>query len=188
MTEDDLSKAPVQVLNDHEKKLLDWIQGCSQEALNAAVSIASNHTYFSQFKRDLWDPVKTHKFGDHAADDVVNFDMWLKKWEISEKQGAKRSPTPTAPSAETTPPNRDAYKEYWKKYERKPGTPIESTTPGSSEPMELDTPAESPTVPAESPDSSLARRSTSFMTDGEGDVSMERLGEYGEGGKVKRAG
>lgn len=87
---------------------------------------AMDHPLFKEFQDSL-----SHKFGDEAFNDLVNFDVWLKKKCISARipspsapvlasapaavESASAEPTaaePTAPS----PSDVAQYKNYWKQF------------------------------------------------------------------------
>ena len=113
MTEEEKGKSPVTVLGDHERKVKQWLNGANKYALKAAIDGCYAHNLFPRFKRDLWDCLESRKFGDVPMNDVLKFDMWLKKMEISEA-----SPAPSlksTPGSEVIPPpeNQEAYKAYW---------------------------------------------------------------------------
>eukprot|EP00438_Fugacium_kawagutii_P036394 Skav205823 [mRNA] locus=scaffold870:20563:21460:- [translate_table: standard] len=176
MTETDTKKSNLEVLKDHEAKIISWANNADAHTLKMAVRTASNHEMFPEFSQGLRD----YKFGTHPVDDVIKFDMWLKKMEL-----AKAIPAiPATPVTSTTKPqtiepepNKEAYKEYWKKYERKNADPSMASVS---------------TTPSRSPSDSLRqlmRRSTSMMSDGSGDVPMGSLTDRStDGGKVKRVG
>ena len=168
--EDDFDKNPVKILDDHEKRVKHWLNRANPYTLKAAVDTCYSHLYFNRFKRDLWDQSQDHKFGDQPLGDVLQFDLWLKKLEISESKttstGSPAAPaaTPSPPAVEkpkpansgssdmaiTPPPNPEAYQNYWNKYKRKnaddfvkDGTESVSTTTPSPAPSSTPSPAES---------------------------------------------
>lgn len=129
MTETDMKKPNLEVLKDHEAKIISWATSADSRTLNMAVKTASNHSLFPDFSRSLHD----YKFGTYPADDVIKFDMWLKKMELSN----------AAPEA-TTPQTGPA---YWQKFVRKNAVSSitsASTTPSRS-PSERATPSPVPT-------------------------------------------
>ena len=166
MTADQWGKSPKVILDEHETRLWEWVQQANPYALKGAVDTACSHSDFPQFNRDLWEPVEARKFGTSPAEDVVRFDMWLKKKEISDSLPTPTiSPPQKGSNSELGPPpeNAEAYKNYWKKFERKGGQSnlsVASTTPGSKSEEALGssstTPSRTPSDtsdPAASPDS-----------------------------------
>ena len=123
LTDEDEDISASKLMDDHEGKVKRWLSRAPHHVLDAAVETARAHTYFPTFERDLWASMGDHTFGDKPMEDVLKFDMWLKKWEISETKTA--SPSSPAVKEETTtseippPKNQEAYKEYWKQFERK---------------------------------------------------------------------
>ena len=87
MTEDDRGKLPIQILSEHESKVKAWVKTLDGPAVVKNLKVATAHPYYDQFVS------KFHKtnFGAGGRDDLVEFDNWLKKMEISEK---RTSPSP----------------------------------------------------------------------------------------------
>ena len=139
-------KNNVQILDDHEANLKSWIEKANPYMLDAALKDALNHPSFPKLNEVF--EIVNHKFGTNPREDVVKFDMWLKKHEISEKR-RNLSPAPTAVTGDKTEEvNVEAYKNYWQQFERKnaqdlsststtptsPGVSPSSTTPATSVP------------------------------------------------------
>ena len=148
LNEGDLKKTPVQVLDAHETLVKNWLQTANHYQVEAAVKTAADHQYFHKFRRDFWDQAEEQKFGSSPKEDVLKFDMWLKKIEISENGPKKFNTEPPQPSPATISreemevqkdeKNKGAYQDYWKKYERKNGSSnlsTASTTEPSSSPQ-----------------------------------------------------
>ena len=137
----DIAKPPTQILDEHEKRVLGWLNKfkANPYVMKAAVDAVFSNQYWGDYKTHLWDPVESRKFGEqpHLIADVVKFDLWLKKYEISEKKpspGPVKPPTlpahvpakaPAKPagatpsSSEIEPPeNPEAYKKFWNQYKR----------------------------------------------------------------------
>eukprot|EP00435_Cladocopium_sp_Y103_P060416 s132_g22.t1 len=189
MTEDDVGKSPVQILNEHDSKVKKWVKTLDGPSVVKNLKVATSHPYYDKFISQF----SKKNFGAGGRDDLVEFDSWLKKVEISEKRNTTPSPpsVPTpeeSPSKDTPPPTvrgkgkgsvpgepvpktRDesstskvpddalpkltpeqqkAYQTYWKKFS--------SQNLGSSE--------------EKAPRPAIVRRSTSVMSDGEGDAAV----------------
>lgn len=189
--EGDLKKNPVQVLDDHETLVKNWLQTANHYQVEAAVKTASNNEYFPKFCRDLWDQLEERKFGSCPKEDVLKFDMWLKKLEISEK-GPKKFNNPSPPPAASLSQeeleiqkdenNKGAYQNYWKKYERKNGSSnlstASTTTPSGSPPSVTPSPPSQASVASrESP--------TGITPECRKRLDLGGWGSYGVRGSVK---
>ena len=129
LSDSDMGKAPPLILDSHEKTVKRWLELATPEALKASLDSCYKNTHFAQFKRDLWDSVEERKFGEEPAEDILRFDLWLKKLEISEAMSSKTvaKPAPTKTTSPSTasselpapPANPEAYKAYWDQYKRK---------------------------------------------------------------------
>ena len=89
----------------HEKKVKAWVDSVDEAALKVAINTAVSNQHFPQFKRDLWEQVEDRKFGTAMAEDLLRFDMWLKKLEISNNRAMLKPPTPK--TASPVPPPAD---------------------------------------------------------------------------------
>ena len=186
----DVNKPPAQILDEHEKRILDWLNKANPYALKAAVDSVFSNQYWGDYKKNLWDPVEGRKFGEqpHLIADVVKFDMWLKKYEISEKKPSpptksppakstalpsppKASPPKASPpmaspavpatpgSSEIEPPqNPEAYKKFWEQYKR--SNAAEALRTPSRESMSTTAPSPNPAGVLSTP-SSLSPENTS---------------------------
>lgn len=135
-----------------------WMDCVDEKILKSAINTAVSNQHFPQFKRDLWDQVEDRKFGTNMAEDLLHFDMWLKKLEISKNRATLTPPIPKAsatpvPAGDETAPveNPEAYKQYWQQFQRKRAASnlsVASTTPSRSpnpeEPRTTTTPSPSP--------------------------------------------
>ena len=126
LEEKDFTLTPVEVLNKHETTVKQWLFNASPDMLKACVDTCRSHASFSKFKFDLWDSYADRKFGVEPAADVLQFDLWLKKHELSERMPSKTatltSPSSTTTSSEIPPPaNPEAYKEYWSQFKSDKG-------------------------------------------------------------------
>ena len=124
---------PILLLDEHEKRVSDWAGKANPYELNAAVKTAVDHEFFDTFKTSIWDHTEDRKFGTSPHEDLLQFDMWLKKKEISDKKAPAAPVTPSPPkkdTAEIQPPaeNPELYKEYWKQFHRKDATSNLSTS------------------------------------------------------------
>ena len=158
LKEGDFKMTPLQVLDSHETLVKNWLQKANHYQVEAAVKTASNHQYFHKFQHDLWDQVEERQFGSSPKEDVLKFDMWLKKLEISENGPKKyKNNSPQSPPASLSPEdmevqkdanNKVAYQDYWKKYERKNGSSNLSTASTTTPPSSLPSPTPSPATVA----------------------------------------
>ena len=164
LMEEDKDVSATKLMDDHERKVKHWLSRAPYHLLENAVETARAHTYFPIFERDLWASMGNHAFGAKLMEDVLKFDMWLKKWEISETKKSIPAPAPAAPVKEETtasefppPKNPEAYKEYWKKFERKDASSTLSLASTESPPSrESGTPS--------TPSPSVASDSTTGLT------------------------
>lgn len=148
--EPDPSKTPKQQVEDHVNTITKWFRRCNSREIMHQVHQVMDHPQFKEFQDSL-----SHKFGDEALNDLVNFDVWLKKKCIS-----ARIPSPPAPpasasaavesaSAESTtaepaapsPAEVAQYKNYWKQLAVTRGSPtpkspsVPSPLPSSGTPV-----------------------------------------------------
>ena len=82
MTEDDHGKSPHEILNDHDLKVKEWVQTLDGPAVVKNLKVATAHPYYEKFLSQF----QERKFGSGGRDDLVEFDNWLKKMEVSEKR------------------------------------------------------------------------------------------------------
>ena len=133
LTQQDLTKKPLAVLEEREKKVKSWLRNLDATALKTYVDVCLSHERFKKLQMDLWSSVSPdRKFGDQPMMDVLQFDMWLKKSEISETIASRPVSPPvtmtTPSSCEVEPPaNPEAYKEYWSKRKRQNAGALGST-------------------------------------------------------------
>ena len=148
-------KTSKQQLDDHINIIKGWFRRCNSKDMMKQVHHARNNPQFQEFQNSL-----SHKFGDDALNDLVNFDIWLMKKCIGASmpppsappasaavESARAEPTPAEPVAPNEipaalDPNEVAqYKNYWKQFKavtpsspKVPDTPILSPTssPGVS--------------------------------------------------------
>ena len=133
--ETDLGKRPTAILDEHETKVKKWVQKANPYELKAAVATAVEHTLFGKFRAELWDMTEERKFGTSPEEDILKYDLWLKKMEISETKPHAVFPEPPEKEDGSTEQGTEAYKAYWKKIERKGGASnlsVDSTTPSRS--------------------------------------------------------
>ena len=160
LTEADWKKAPSQILREHEETIRAFATPLSQKDLTHQLKLACRHDCYVQFIALF----PGRKWGEKGVEDFVEFELWLKKKEISQKRdemkraAAKTSPAPPAQktpaptpavTAETkssgdngdtglgtvTPEERKAYKNYWKKFQAPEATtPSPSSVSGSPSP------------------------------------------------------
>lgn len=157
ISDEDWKKTPHQVMKEHETCIREYIATLDRQGVVKHLKLAARHEYFDKFKTQC-SPSK--RFGEKGIEDIVEFDMWLKKLEISEKRASIPKATPTAPvttpsqpaipnDGEVSPAQRAAYDGFWKKF-KQPRKPIEKVhhfeTPA---PLE-ETPAPSEETPAPS--------------------------------------
>ena len=137
LTESDMVHSSTKLLWDHETQVRDWIAQANPYQLKAAVDTALGHSYFARFKQNLWDTIEERKFGSDPHEDILKFDLWLKKMEISEKKVKTPSPKPDpsndADGRLAPPANRQAYQQYWNQYKRQ-GASTELSTPSTATP------------------------------------------------------
>ena len=165
MTADQWGKSPKVILDEHETRLWEWVQQANPYALKGAVDTACSHSDF---------PSSTETFGNLWKHKSSGPPCWRcgQIWYVVEKKEISDSlPTPTISppqkrsNSELGPPpeNPEAYKNYWKKFERKGGQSnlsVASTTPGSKSEEALGSSSTTPSWtpsdtsdPAASPDS-----------------------------------
>ena len=165
---DDWKKTPQQVMKDHEALIRGYINKLDRKGVVQHLKIAARHHYFDKFLKQL-PPSK--RFGEKGIEDIVEYDLWLKKLEISEKKvcGAKPAPNtvpvptpkqpavPTEKDDEPSPSQKAAYDGFWKKF-KQPQKPLEKVhrfvppaTPESSSPATSVIPK--PVTPSPSPPS-----------------------------------
>ena len=171
LTTEDQGKTPIEILDVHEKKVKAWVDSVDEAALKVAINTAVSNQHFPQFKRDLWEQVEDRKFGTAMAEDLLRFDMWLKKLEISNNRAMLKPPTPKTaspvpPPADEKAPveNPEAYKQYWQQFQRKRANSdlsVASTTPSRSPNPEENT---SSTTPSTSPGSAVATPTPTGIT------------------------
>ena len=150
-----------------------WVDCVDEKTLKSAINTAVSNQHFPRFKRDLWDQVKDRKFGTNTAEDLLLFDMWLKKLEISKNRAMltppipKVSATPVPAGDETAPvENPEAYKQYWQQFQRKRAASnlsVASATPSRSPNPEEDKPRTT-TTPSPSSVSGSATTSPTGLT------------------------
>ena len=151
LTEADWKKPPAQILKEHDETVRTFANALSQKTLTHHLKLACRHENYAKFISLL----PGRMFGSKGVEDFVEFEVWLKKLEILNKQEQMRaSKAVTPPTASTTPSpkptlqknatlgvggdetmtpeERKAYKNYWKKFE-KPSTPTASPAPSVRE-------------------------------------------------------
>ena len=161
LTKDDLGKPPPVILESHEKKVKAWLEQANPYALKALVESCVNNSHFKIFKQNLWDTVEDRKFGDKPCEDILRFDVWLKKMEISESKPSPvliRGSKTTSPSTESElvpPANPEAYKAYWDQYKRKGAGDLKTPSRESLSSTTVPSPAlPSPPLASSSPSTS----------------------------------
>eukprot|EP00435_Cladocopium_sp_Y103_P074407 s436_g48.t1 len=129
MTPDDMEKHPTVVMQEHESKVRTWCKGKPMKDVVRLLKNATGHMYYNKFMSQF----KNRSFGANGYEDLVEFDMWLKKYELSEKTGRTKPPTPSPPAKVTvtptkpttenseslpslTPAEKEKYQEYWKQF------------------------------------------------------------------------
>lgn len=82
LSSQDDGKSSAMILDEHSVKLKSWFETCTKVDLKQQVSRAFDHELFK-----LYISMKdgAHKFGDEPYTDLFDFDMWLKKMELSER-------------------------------------------------------------------------------------------------------
>ena len=103
MTEDDHGKSPIEILNDHELKVKAWVQTLDGPAVVKNLKVAASHPYYEKFLSQF----QERKFGTGGRDDIVEFDNWLRKMEVSQKR-IQHSPLSVATSEPEEPGKVDA--------------------------------------------------------------------------------
>lgn len=95
MSEDDVTKSPVKILSEHEARIRTWVKTLDGPSLVKHLKVAARHQLYEKFVSQS----TNRNFGVHGGDDLVAFDLWLKKFEISEKRPMFPSPaTPASPA------------------------------------------------------------------------------------------
>lgn len=149
LTEADWKKPPAQILREHDQTVRTFANALTQKSLTYHLKLACRNENYSKFISLF----PGRMFGSKGVEDFVEFEVWLKKLEISQKQEQMRaskavtpctasttpSPKPTLEKNTTsgvggddistmTPEQKAVYKNYWKKFE-KPSTPTASPAP-----------------------------------------------------------
>ena len=155
MTPEDMEKHPAVVMQEHESKLRTWCKGQTQRDLMGHMKKIAGHAYYDKFMSQF----NNRMFGENGWTDLVEFDLWLKKCEISEKLGRARPVLPSPPSKVTaesaepakptkppkstsvetsdsmpslTPEEKEKYDDYWKQF--KPSCESPAASPSGSVP------------------------------------------------------
>ena len=173
LSEGDWKKTPFQVMNEHEARIREYVKTLDRKAVVHHLKVAARHPYFEKYISQC---SPSRRFGEKGIDDVVEYDMWLKKLEIAEKRsGMKTEPpknsVPASPPSEPsktaepvddhekqTPAQKEAYTDFWSKFKApkdkvqrfdSPATPTAGTLPTATP-----SPALTPANPLLSPQGS----------------------------------
>ena len=168
-------KTSKQQLDDHINIIMGWFRRCNSKDMMKQVHHARDNPQFKEFQDSL-----SHKFGDDAFNDLVNFDIWLMKKCIGASmpspappasaavESARAEPTPAEPAASNEIPALDRnqvaqYKNYWKQF--KGVTPSSPKVPDTSIPSPTSSPGMSTSG---SGSTSVVETPKAKKTDGEG--------------------
>ena len=97
LTIGDVGTSNATLLDRHEKAIRAWVKRLDHKTLHHHVANATRHKHFQQYL-DTFPGRRWGKLDAHAEEDLIEFDMWLKKKELSDKMS-----TPTLPSQPAAP-------------------------------------------------------------------------------------
>ena len=147
LSEGDWKKTPFQVMNEHEARIREYFKTLDRKDVVQHLKAAARHPLYQKYLSQC-SPSK--RFGEKGVDDVVEYDMWLKKLEIAERRAAagvgngKDAAEPSPPKPVVPPSVKGPAKPV--------APPSEPPTPPVSEPPKPATPpSEPPTPPVSAP-------------------------------------
>ena len=86
VTYHELQLAPIDVLNNHDKKVRNWLHKLSIKDLTRAAITASNHARFGEYLANMDSTNQVFGKAGHTVDDLCTFDVWLKKLALGERR------------------------------------------------------------------------------------------------------
>ena len=86
VTYHELQLAPIDVLNNHDKKVRNWLHKLSLKDLTRAAITASNHARFGEYLANMDSTNQVFGKAGHTVDDLCTFDVWLKKLALGERR------------------------------------------------------------------------------------------------------
>ena len=86
VTYHELQLAPIDVLNNHDKKVRNWLHKLSLKELTRAAITASNHARFGEYLANMDSTNQVFGMAGHTVDDLCTFDVWLKKLALGERR------------------------------------------------------------------------------------------------------
>ncbi len=96
LSEEDVSKSPMTILREHESTLQQWVLTLSPFHLAPHLKVATRHQLFNKYMSQ----VQGRKLEDFK--DLIEFDLWLKKLEISEQGIGSPALAETSPESVET--------------------------------------------------------------------------------------
>lgn len=101
LSDEDFGKPSAQILREHEATIRSWGSKLSQKTLMGHLKTAMGHRLNKQWMNQFKPPRRCE-----TLDTLVEFDLWLKKMEISENISTRAKevppqPTPEAPATST---------------------------------------------------------------------------------------
>ena len=162
LSESDWKQTPFQVMNQHEARIREYFKTLDRKAVVHHLKVAARHPYYQKYLSQC-SPSK--RFGEKGIQDVVEYDMWLKKLEIAEKRakagvGKPADPSPPKPAdppieppKPADPPREDPKPADPPREPPKPAAPKEVPKPADpprEDPKPADPPREDP-KPADPP-------------------------------------
>ena len=145
VTDLEVGMNPLEVLNQHEAKVRPWFKSLPLIDLTHQLIKAGKHRRFGAYLKTMG---SSNKWGetDNHVDDLVAFDVWLKKLLLSDRRSAALSgPGPNQPPPPPPPPPADTKEIPEVKPGSKVATPATSTTGPTTMPAET---ARAKTAPA----------------------------------------